>query len=1172
MNHDDLDTVLPSQDSTPVADQLQLALARTRLQMRVASEVRQAPELIAGDVDALARLVTERAVFATGCAHASVWLFAGDGASVYCVDAYSAATKSHSTSEQGDVASYMQRQGYTSLLETVIRVAGKRRGLLCLANSGMEPAWQADDSRFAEQLADKLGLALVAHQHREAEERLRASEERLRFTNALLQSEIESAPYGVVVIDSRDGLASWNEKFRAMWDLPDFVIESRDPAALLEVGATRVVDPEAFAEEVRRLQSAATMTLERELHFIDGRIIDWDGSWLRAADGSVLGRVNYFRDVTARKRIEQAVRRSEEQLREAQRVARVGSWVWYPDTDEQEYSQELCHMFGLDPAKPVPQLKNLLGIIEPDSFEAMMAAARVALQTGTPYALDMQIRRPDGGAGWLLVRGEAEFDDAGVCRRLRGTAVDITERKAAEQALAYRDRVLHAVMACSVAFVAAESMTQPLGDTLRVLGEALNLDRLSLIKVEGSGEDSRHAHVQSWNHDAVEAVTDDMIAAFVRTYGEKMAALSGRKFVCNTISAATGATRVFYEQAGIKSNITVPIIVNGTYWGHIVADDCVHERAWNTAEIDALKTLAEVVGALLHREQVRDSLRQSEERFRAVSDTAQDAIIMVDADGRIVYWNRAAEGSFGYTTDEVLGHSFVDLIASKADGAHALQTLREFMRTGHGLPAGIVELIAQRSDGAEFPVELSVSAVRLHADWHVVAFVRDISERKRSETFIHHLARHDVLTGLANRHVFVEALDAALLRARRETCSVAVLYLDLDHFKDINDTLGHPVGDLVLKEVAARLLAAARETDTVARFGGDEFAVLLTDFSDPANCATFAERVLTTLAAPMQLGGNEIRTGTSVGIAIYADQGDDAEKLLSQADVALYRAKSEGRGTFRFFTESMDIEVHKRVRLGAELRQALVSNQLSLHYQPQVDIDTGRIVGLEALARWRHPERGLVSPADFIPVAEQTGLIVALGQWTLREACRQVRAWLDAGVPMPLMAINLSGLQFKSPHELETHIGAALSANCLEPHHLELELTESILMDASQDHNDVLLRLRAQGFRIAIDDFGTGYSSLDYLRRFPVDRIKIAQNFIVELTRNSGDAVIVRAALGIARELQIPAIVEGVETREQLELLRGWGCTEVQGYLYARPMPAAEVEALLRQGRIALRA
>lgn len=444
--------------------------------------------------------------------------------------------------------------------------------------------------------------------------------------------------------------------------------------------------------------------------------------------------------------------------------------------------------------------------------------------------------------------------------------------------------------------------------------------------------------------------------------------------------------------------------------------------------------------------------------------------------------------------------------------------------------------------------------------------MQDISERKKAEELIAQMAHFDHLTGLANRRAFVEALDREISRVERDGRTFAVLYLDLDHFKDINDTLGHPIGDLLLQSVAERLQQATRLTDTVARFGGDEFAMIDTNITEPADAAILAERVQAIISAPFLVEGNEIRSGASIGIAVFGAQSHGAEMLLSHADLALYRAKADGRGTYRFFTAAMDAEARTRVTLGAQLRKSIVSEQLFLLYQPQVDADTARVVGLEALVRWRHPDRGLVSPAEFIPIAERTGMIVALGNWVMREACRQTRKWLDAGLAPPLIAVNLSALQFKAPMELEKSLASALAESTLPSRLVELELTESVLMEASGGHNDVLRRLRKSGFRIAIDDFGTGYSSLDYLRRFPVDRIKIAQNFIFGMMESSDNQIIVKAAIGLARELNLDVVVEGVETAEQLKLLRSWGCRTIQGYYFSKPLPASEITALLRSG------
>jgi diguanylate cyclase (GGDEF)-like protein len=443
----------------------------------------------------------------------------------------------------------------------------------------------------------------------------------------------------------------------------------------------------------------------------------------------------------------------------------------------------------------------------------------------------------------------------------------------------------------------------------------------------------------------------------------------------------------------------------------------------------------------------------------------------------------------------------------------------------------------------------------------------EVAERQKNEEQILQMARHDTLTGLANRRSFVEAVKQAILHAQRGP-GFAVLYLDLDRFKDVNDTLGHPVGDRLLQAVSERLRECLRATDLVARFGGDEFAVLAADIDDPADVGILADKLLKVFARPFLIEGNEIRAGTSIGIDVYGPTSNTAELLLSHADVALYRAKTEERGTYRFFTDEMDVEVRSRVVLDGEMQQALARREFFLVYQPEVNLETGRITGIEALVRWQHPARGIVGPDAFVPAAEKNGLIVPLTRFVLEEACRQAREWLEAGIALPVVAVNLSAVCFKRPVELTNDIDAALTEIGLSPELLEVELTETALMHTARDHMEVLRALRERGVRVAIDDFGTGYSSLDYLRRFPVDRIKIAQDFVADIDGLPGNAVIVRAAIDLAHALNIHVVAEGVETEEQLKLLREWRCREAQGFYFAGPLPAPAVEPLLRRGVI----
>jgi diguanylate cyclase (GGDEF)-like protein len=430
------------------------------------------------------------------------------------------------------------------------------------------------------------------------------------------------------------------------------------------------------------------------------------------------------------------------------------------------------------------------------------------------------------------------------------------------------------------------------------------------------------------------------------------------------------------------------------------------------------------------------------------------------------------------------------------------------------------------------------------------------------------LALTDPLTALANRRAFLQRLTMAFAASRRSASPFAVLFLDLDDFKDVNDTLGHAIGDALLRQVVERLKTTVRPTDLVARFGGDEFAILQADASDPMAAATLAARVGTCLAAPFTIDGHDVRVTASIGISPYSIDVDGPAAMMMQADLALYRAKDDGRNCFRFHTVLLDQQVHLRVSLAEELRVAIGSAELELLYQPLVEIISGRIVGLEALVRWNHPTRGLIMPSIFIPIAERTGAIVPLGHWVLEEACRQLRGWHDQGIAPRVLAVNVSGVQFKKGGDLELNIAASLAKWNIESGNIEVELTETVLMETTQKHGDALERLQQLGVRIAIDDFGTGYSSLKYLTRYPVNRLKIAQELVFRVTTDPRNATVVRAAIRLAQELDIEAIAEGVETEAQADFLRSAGCPYAQGDYFSRPVSADRATELLQQGKI----
>lgn len=556
--------------------------------------------------------------------------------------------------------------------------------------------------------------------------------------------------------------------------------------------------------------------------------------------------------------------------------------------------------------------------------------------------------------------------------------------------------------------------------------------------------------------------------------------------------------------------------------------------------------------------------KAAEERLkltqRVVDETAE-GIMITDAQTRIIEVNPAFSMITGYARDEVLGHTPALMGSGRHDRLFYKEMWNELLRTGQW--SG--EIWDRRKNGQVYPKWLSISAI-YDAEGHVTHYVgvfSDITKVKETERQLEHLAHYDSLTGLPNRILFQDRLRRALARHRRHAQKGALMFLDLDRFKQVNDTLGHEKGDELLIEATARLLDCVREDDTVARLGGDEFTVVLNDLDDETLARDVAERIIRSLEKPFDLSGNETFISASIGIVFFPGDGDTIEELTRNADMAMYEAKNQGRATFRFFNEGMNARILERMVLEGGLRTATQEDQLRLFYQPKFDIPGGRIVSVEALVRWIHPERGLLGPDKFIPLAEETGLILEIGRWVLFEACRQARAWIDEhGIALPV-AVNLSARQFADPG-LSDDIAKALEQSGLDASMLAIEVTESMIMDDVNRAVGVLRRLKRLGLSIAIDDFGTGYSSLNQLRRLPVDELKIDRTFVSDIPDSVEDMEIVTAIISMAKSLKLSVIAEGVETLEQLDFLRAQGCDLAQGFLIGKPVEKDVLPLYLR--------
>jgi diguanylate cyclase (GGDEF)-like protein/PAS domain S-box-containing protein len=747
---------------------------------------------------------------------------------------------------------------------------------------------------------------------------------------------------------------------------------------------------------------------------------------------------------------------------------------------------------------------------------------------------------------------------------------ELVERKVVEAQLKEHDALLHAVAKSAEELLSSRNLEEATNTALALIGQTVGVSRVLINKISAGREGHLKSSVrQEWcapdmvpvaNKAALKAL--DLAQVLPHIVGP----LLGGRLTSFFVDELGGELHELFDQFEMRSCLQIPIVVAEKLWGAIVFIDSGHaRRQWSWAETDTLQTLAGLFGVAIAREKY---IRQ-----------LADANMIVQNSPTILYRLRG-EPPFPmiYVSHNIrkFGHDAAELVKA-ANWAQALMDTEDEARVGEAMARTVeknaegaaIEFRLRTEDGSYRWVENRYTPVRDKNGrlLEIEGMIIDITERKAAEDKIALLARTDSLTGLANRGTFIERLRQTFSATRRGGKPFAILYLDLDHFKNINDTLGHQTGDSLLREVAERLKGCARDSDVVARLGGDEFAILQTDMNEPANAGTLAAAIQTAMARPYLLDGNDLNVTFSIGICPYAPDSAGAETMLAQADLALYRSKEEGRNRYRFHTDDLDDQVLERMTLADELRAAIEQDELELFYQPQVELASGRIVGMEALVRWHHPKRGLLSAEAFIPVAEKTGAIVALGQWVLENACRQWRRWRDAGMTPGVLTLNLSFSQLKSGRELLSDVKATLADWAMAPSDLSFDVTEATLAKATLMHSEVLADLRELGVQIAIAEFGSAFSSLNYLRTYRVSHLKVAQSFVDATVNDRDRAMTMRAIVNLARELGIGIITQGVETAEQRDLSSETSII-AQGWFFGEAMDVDDVTGLLQVGII----
>ncbi|BCB27709.1 hypothetical protein SKTS_25950 [Sulfurimicrobium lacus] len=832
---------------------------------------------------------------------------------------------------------------------------------------------------------------------------------------------------------------------------------------------------------------------------------------------------------------------------------------WVGTAGEIVYMSPSCkERTGYDVAEFTADPGLLEAIVHPDDRGLYQSHYKIHYHQHAAGEAEFRIVRKDGEIRWINHSCRPVFDRSGAYRGTRAGNRDVTLRRQAEAEASKLNRLYRVLSSINELIVhrpepellyqaACDIAVKDGGFVIAWVAMMDDDGHISPLACSGVSMDSLQELItQLAGYEGESAVSS--------TLREKRTSVIHN--LPETQFMAPWLDKILAHQLG--SAASIPIDVKGQK--HAAFTLYSHEIGFfDRSEVALLEELAKDISYALEVAEIDAAQEKAREQLRlsaSVFESSSEGVVVTDAQENILMVNRAFTALTGYAAEEVLGLTPKILRSERHDRAFYTAMWASIHEIGRWQG----EIWNRRKDGEVYPELLSISAVKDDSGQltHYVAVFTDISHLKESEARLDYLARHDPLTGLPNRMMLTARLEYALDHASRERKRLGLLLLDFDRFKDVNDSFGHAVGDELLQQAAARLTARLRNADTISRLGGDEFTVLLEDLGHPQDAARVSDELIAAMNEPFVLSnGIEVRVGTSIGIALYPDHGGTEQELLQQADAALYRAKAEGRGRFKYFSEELTRGARERIALEARLRRAIAQNELRVHYQPQVEIKSGRITGAEALVRWQHPEEGLIPPVRFIPVAEETGLIDAIGTWVLRETCRQGKAWLDAGMAPVTLAVNVS------PYQIRHGDIAAMTAKILAEtgypaEWLELELTESALMEREGEAVEILQRIRALGVRLALDDFGTGYSSLAYLKRFPLDVLKIDKSFVDDIPHLRDDMEIAATIVAMGHTLRFKVLAEGVETEEQLAFLVSQGCDYYQGYLKSRPVPAED--------------